>query len=259
MLLNIKDLTVTTDNKTILDNFNLNIEPGTIHVLMGKNGAGKSTLAKVIMGDKNYQIKSGSIIFKDKLINNLTPEDRAKLGIFLTWQNPISIEGITNAEMLRTALSEIKQEQVGLYQFAKELETQASELDFNKELIHRSLNTDFSGGERKKGEILQMNILKPELIILDEIDSGLDVDSLNIIGKNVQHYLKENKNASCLIITHYPRILEYIKPDQVHILENGKIKKTGGIELANEIDQTGFKSKPKTLGTCIIKESLEHE
>jgi len=261
MLLNIKDLVVTANGSIILDNFNLEIGPGEVHVLMGKNGAGKSTLAKVIMGDPNYLIKDGTITYKDEVINDYPVALRAKQGIFLTWQNPLSIEGITNAEMLKTALSTIEDKQIGLYQFAKELEEQAHELEFNQNLLHRSLNTDFSGGERKKGEILQMNMLKPELIILDEIDSGLDVDSLKIIGKNVTTYLKNNPQASCLVITHYPRLLEYIKPDTVHLLANGSIHKSGTAKLAKQIDESGFKEnkKPKSIGTCVIKESTGHE
>lgn len=239
-MLKIKELTVEIDNKEILKNFNLDIEPGTIHVIMGPNGVGKSTLSRVIMGDKRYIIKNGEIIYNDKLINNISVDERSKLGIFLAMQNPLEIDGVSNQDFLRAALNNHENKQVGLYDFILKTEKASNELNMNKELIHRSLNVGFSGGEKKKNEILQMKLLKPSLIMLDEIDSGLDVDSLKVCAENIVSYKKDNENTSILIITHLTNILNYIKPDYVHVLVDGKIVKSGKYDLAKKIEKDGY-------------------
>ena len=206
-----------TDN-LILDNLNLNINNSEVHVIMGPNGTGKSTLSKAIMGHYKFDVVSGNIIFNDEDITNLEVNERAKKGIFLCMQDPTVIEGVSNSEFLRTARNSITNEKVNLYTFIKDMEKAMSDVKLDSSMLHRSLNMGFSGGEKKKNEILQMKFLKPKMIILDELDSGLDVDSLKIVCDNINDYLKENKDASLLIITHYPRILEYLKPDFVHIL-----------------------------------------
>ena len=228
------------DGKEILKNLNLEIKPGEVHVIMGPNGTGKSTLSKVILGSNDYKITSGDMLVDNKSILKLDTTERARLGIFLAMQSPLSIEGVTNSEFLRTALASVTGKPVGIYEFIKKMETAMDDLHMDNSMMHRSLNQDFSGGERKKNEILQMKILEPKLIILDELDSGLDVDSLKITCSNINKYLKENKEASVLIITHYTKILEHIKPDYVHVLENGTIIKTGTFELAKEIEKNGF-------------------
>lgn len=253
MLLEIKDLTVKVKEKEILNNFNLNINPGEIHAIMGPNGTGKSTLSNVIMGNNNYEVKKGDILFEGKSILPLTTDKRAKLGLFLCMQNPISIEGVKNSEFLKTALSAKKGENIRIFDFIKLIDQNIKDLDMKEEMIHRSLNQGASGGERKKNEILQMKLLKPKFIILDELDSGLDIDSLKIVCNNINQYLKENKDVSILIITHYPRILEYIRPNFVHIMLDGKIKTTNDISLAFEIEKNGY----NWLND--IKESTEHE
>ena len=231
---------VTKDNKKILDNFSLSIDSGTIHAIMGPNGVGKSTLSKVIMGSNDYNVISGDIIFKDKSILKLDVDERSKMGIFLAMQSPISIDGVTNSEFLKTALSSKTEENISIYQFVKLMEKGMEELKMDPTMMHRSINKDFSGGERKKNEILQMKILKPNFIILDEIDSGLDVDSLKVVTDNINSYLKDNPTTSVLIITHYSHILDYIKPDYVHVIKNGNIVKTGNYTLAKEIEENGF-------------------
>jgi len=183
-ILKIENLKVSVENKIILNDFNLTIKSGETHAIMGPNGTGKSTLSKVIMGDTNYKIIEGSIYFDDKLINDLTVDERARLGIFLGLQMPPSIDGVTNADFLRTARSVKEGKDFKLMQFIKEINSETENLNMDKEMIHRSVNKGFSGGERKKNEILQMYILKPNTVILDEIDSGLDVDSLKIVGKS---------------------------------------------------------------------------
>ncbi len=245
-MLSIKNLTVKTKDKEILKNFSINVNDGEVHAIMGPNGTGKSTLAKVILGSSDYIVTSGSIYFDDVCINDLPTYERAQKGIFLAFQNPLSIEGVTNSEFLRTALGEKNGKPVGLYEFIKELDKATSDLQMPEGLIHRAINSGASGGERKKNEILQMKLLKPKLIILDELDSGLDVDSLRIVCDNINQYLKENKDTSVLIITHYPRILEYIKPKYVHVLSSGKIIKTGDYSLAWEIEKNGY-SKINTM------------
>ena len=238
--LKIENLTVTVDDKTILKDFSIIIKTGETHAIMGPNGTGKSTLSKVIMGDTNYKIEKGSIYFDDTLINNLSVDERARLGIFLALQMPPSIDGVTNADFLRTARSIKEGKEFNLMRFIKEINNTTEKLNMDKEMIHRSVNKGFSGGERKKNEILQMYILKPNTVILDEIDSGLDVDSLRIVGEEVEEY-KKNNECSVLLITHYQRLLDYIKPDFIHVMLDGHIVKTGGIELVKEIEKTGYK------------------
>ncbi len=238
----IDNLKVVTKNseKEILKDFSLTIASSEIHAIMGPNGTGKSTLSKIIMGSEDYLIKNGDIKYKGNSILPLTVDERSRLGIFLAMQSPISIEGVTNSEFLRTALNARKEQPVGIYQFMKEMELGMKELKMDTSMMHRSINKDFSGGERKKNEILQLKILKPDFIILDELDSGLDVDSLKIACQNILEYKKENPHCSILIITHYSKILDYLVPDYVHIMNNGKIQKTGSASLAKKIEKDGF-------------------
>lgn len=228
------------DKKEILKDFSLDINQGEIHVIMGPNGTGKSTLSKVIMGSNDYEVNSGDILVNNESILSLSVDERSRKGIFLAMQSPISIEGVTNSEFLRSALSSKEDRNVGIYEFIKMMESAMSDLKMNDSMMHRSINQDFSGGERKKNEILQMKILKPSFIIFDELDSGLDVDSLKIVCDNVNEYIKEYPDTSILIITHYTRILDYIKPDYVHVLKNGSIVKTGDFSLAKQIEEKGF-------------------
>lgn len=240
-MLEIKNLCVDTkDNKQILSDFSLSIKPGDVHAIMGPNGVGKSTLSKVLMGSSDYQVLKGDILFDNESILTLETSERAKKGIFLVNQNPISIEGVTNSEFLKTALSSVSGENVGLYQFMKLMEKSMQELQMDEAFMHRSINQGFSGGERKKNEILQMKILKPKFIILDELDSGLDVDSLKVVCENVNQYLNENPDTMVLIITHYTRILEYIKPTHVSMMKQGKIVETSDMSLAIKIENEGY-------------------
>ena len=237
--LKIIDLCVTVENKEILKDFNLTINSGEIHAIMGPNGVGKSTLTKVIMGDKNYKIVSGTILFDDQDLTLLATDERAKLGIFLGLQNPLEIDGVTNADFLRTALHSKMGNDFKLMSFIKELNENTDKLGINREMIHRSVNRGFSGGEKKKNEILQMYMLKPNTVLLDEIDSGLDVDALKKIGESVMAYYDEYKPA-ILLITHYQRLLDYIKPTFVHIVIDGKIVKTGDASLVKVIEEKGY-------------------
>lgn len=242
MHIEIKDLEVLVNSKKVLNKLNLEINPGEIHVIMGPNGVGKSTLSKVLMGSKDYKVESGDILVDGKSIKDLETDERAKLGMFLSFQNPIDIEGVTNSEFLKVAINERREEPIGLYDFIHEMEQSFDELGLKKEMMHRSVNQNFSGGEKKKNEILQMKLLKPNFVILDELDSGLDVDSLKVVCDNVNSYLSDNPDTSVLMITHYQRILDYIKPDYIHILTNGHIVKTGDATLAKEIEEKGYKS-----------------
>ena len=207
---------------------------------MGQNGVGKSTLSRVIMGDANYKVINGEIIFNGDNLNVLSTDERAKKGIFLAMQYPMEIEGVSNQDFLRTAIGSINNKRIGLYDFILKCEKGAEELSMNKDLIHRSLNVGFSGGEKKKNEVLQIKLLTPKFIILDELDSGLDVDSLRIVGENIKKYKDEYPNTSIMIITHHPKILEYLNPDFVHIMSNGKIVKTGDYSLAFDIEKNGY-------------------
>lgn len=238
----ISNLTVKVEDNIILNKFSLTIKPGEIHVIMGPNGAGKSTLSKVIMGDPHYQVLSGTMQFEGNDLSAMTTDERARLGIFLAMQNPLSIEGVSNSEFLRTALREKSHEQVNIFSFMKEMEAAIQDLHMDEAMLHRSINEGFSGGERKKNEILQMKLLKPKFIILDELDSGLDVDSLKTVSLNIKKYLEEHPGTSVLMITHYPRILEYLHPDFVHVLKEGKIVQSGTFDLALQIEKMGYDS-----------------
>lgn len=237
-MLKIENLSTSIDGKDILKNFYLNINDGEVHALMGPNGTGKSTLSKVILNNKKYQKLSGKITFDDVDITNMSTDEIARKGIFLCNQLPCEIDGVTTADFLRTALNE--KEEVSLYQYIKKIDSAVKDLKMDENMIHRSMNKGFSGGEKKKNEILQLKVLEPKFIILDELDSGLDVDSLKIVCENINSYLKEHENTSVLIITHYPKILQYIKPDYVHVMVNGNIKKTGDASLALEIEEKGY-------------------
>jgi Fe-S cluster assembly ATP-binding protein len=240
IMLKIDNLCVNIDEKNILNNYNLEINAGEIHAIMGPNGSGKSTLSKTIMGDKHYEVTNGNIFFDGKNINNLKTDERARLGIFLAMQSPMEIEGVSNSDFLRTALSIKNEGKLNLYQFVKNVEKNTDDLKMKKDMINRSVNVGFSGGEKKKNEILQMKLLEPKLIILDEIDSGLDVDSLKIVASNINEYKETHSDTAILIITHHQRLLDYIKPDYVHIMGNGKIVKTGDYRLALELENYGF-------------------
>lgn len=240
MKLQIKDLVVEVDKRIILDKFNLDIEDGSIHAIMGPNGVGKSTMSRVIMGDNNYHVLEGDILFGGESIKKLRTDEIARKGIFLAMQSPMEIEGVSNQDFLRTAISQKNQSRIGLYQFIKECENATEELVMNKDLIHRSLNVGFSGGEKKKNEVLQIKLLKPSFIILDELDSGLDVDSLRVVCENILDYKKNNPDTAILIITHYSMILDYLRPDYVHILGNKKIVKTGDFKMVADIEKNGY-------------------
>lgn len=239
-MLKIENLSVKVDDRDILDNFNILINDGEVHAIMGPNGTGKSTLSKVIMGSSDYNILSGKIDFNGEDITELEVDERSRKGIFLSMQNPISIEGVTNSEFLRTALNARSDEPIRLFDFIKTIESSIKDLDIKNDIVHKAINEGSSGGERKKNEVLQIKVLKPSFIILDEVDSGLDVDSLRIVSENINKYKNDNLNTSILIITHYPRILEYIKPDFVHMMVGGKIVKTGNYDLAFEIEKNGY-------------------
>lgn len=238
-MLQIKNLTASVEDKLIIDGLNLEIPDGEIHVLMGPNGVGKSTICKVLLRDDSYVINSGEIIFNDTKINELSTTEAARLGIYLVNQNPIQIEGVTNAEMLRTTISEKTGERVGIFEFNKKLENICDDLDIPRSFIHREINVGMSGGERKKNELMHLWMLEPKFIILDEVDSGLDVDALKVVSDSINKYYEKFK-PSILIITHHNKVLEYIKPDKVHVLANGKIVKSGDINLAKEIEISGF-------------------
>jgi Fe-S cluster assembly ATP-binding protein len=242
-MLQIKDLKAKIDNKEILKGLNLEIKPGEVHAIMGPNGSGKSTLSNVLSGKKGYTV-SGDVTYFNENLLELEIEERAHKGIFLAFQYPLEIPGVNTNIFLKTSLNAIKkakgEKELDAIEFLRLVKQKASELKFDEKILSRQLNVGFSGGEKKKNEILQMSILNPKLSILDETDSGLDIDALKIVSEGVNAL--RSKESSFLIITHYQRLLEYIKPDFVHVLINGQIVKSGGPELALELENKGYES-----------------
>ena len=242
-MLKIKNLKAKIDNKEILKGLNLEIKPGEVHAIMGPNGSGKSTLSNVLSGKKGYLV-SGDITYLNENLLDLEIEERAHKGIFLAFQYPLEIPGVNTNIFLKTSLNAIKkakgEKELDAIEFLKLVKQKAGELKFDEKILSRQLNVGFSGGEKKKNEILQMSILNPKLSILDETDSGLDIDALKIVSEGVNAL--RSKESSFLIITHYQRLLEYIKPDFVHVLINGQIVKSGGSELALELENKGYES-----------------
>ncbi len=238
-MLQIKNLTVYVEDKKIIDNLSLEIPDGEIHALMGKNGTGKSTLCKVIMHDPNYVIKSGQIIWHNQDLGQMDPTHIAREKVFLLNQSPLAIEGVTNAEMLRMSLSEIKNTQIGIFEFHQKMQEVCQKLGLPQSFIHREINVGMSGGERKKNELLHMWMLEPELILLDELDSGLDVDAIETVASSIKEYYEKYK-PTILIVTHHAKILDLLNVQKVHIMNQGKISQSGDKSLAMKIENEGF-------------------
>ncbi len=243
-MLSIKDLYVSCEEADILQGFNLEVKPGEIHAIMGPNGAGKSTLAKALAGHPSYKISSGEIIFEGEDIVELDPEDRASRGLFVGMQYPVEIPGVSNVQFLLTALNAQRKSQglepVSDEGFEKILEEKLQLLNMDPSFMSRGVNEGFSGGEKKRNEILQMALLNPKLTILDETDSGLDIDAMRVISEAIKKLMTPGK--SLILITHYQRLLDYVKPDYVHVMIEGKISTTGGSELAAALEEKGYET-----------------
>ena len=241
-MLKIKKLSAGINNKTILNDINLEIKKGEFHVIMGRNGTGKSTLSNIITGKENYEIKKGDLLYNNKNLNGLTPDERANQGIFMSFQYPIAIPGVNSMHFLRTAVNSIRKkqnkEEYDPASFIKVFKEKSEQVGLDYSFSKRAVNDGFSGGEKKRFEILQMLILEPKLIILDETDSGLDIDALKIVSEGIANY--RSKNNAFILITHYNRILKYLKPDYVHVLAEGKIIKSGDITLAEKLEEKGY-------------------
>lgn len=241
-MLEIKDLYVSVDGKEILKGVNLKIEAGEIHAIMGPNGSGKSTLAKVLAGDSAFKVVKGEIIYEGRNLLEMAPEKRAQEGVFLAFQYPVEIPGVSNTYFLKAALNEIRKhrglEELDAMEFLELIKEKLKLIDMDSSFIQRPVNEGFSGGEKKRNEILQMAVLEPKLAILDETDSGLDIDALKIVASGVNHLMRADR--AIMVVTHYQRLLNYIVPHQVHVLSEGRIVKSGGKELALELDAKGY-------------------
>lgn len=241
-MLEIKDLHATINGKEILKGINLSVKTGEVHAIMGPNGSGKSTLSNVLVGHPAYEVTKGSVIFNGKNLLEMSPEDRSHEGLFLSFQYPVEIPGVSMVNFMRTAINE-KRKYMGLEplsanEFLKLMREKRAVVELDNKLANRSVNEGFSGGEKKRNEIFQMAMLEPKLSILDETDSGLDIDALRIVAEGVNKL--KTPETSCIVITHYQRLLDYIKPDIVHVLYKGRIVKTAGPELALELEERGY-------------------
>jgi Fe-S cluster assembly ATP-binding protein len=241
-MLKIQDLHASVEDKTILRGINLEVKPGEVHAIMGPNGSGKSTLASVIAGKEDYEVEKGEIILEGENIDELAAEERAHKGIFLSFQYPVEIPGVSVTNFMKTAINETRKaqglEEMPANEMLKLIREKSELLEIDRKFLSRSLNEGFSGGEKKRNEIFQMAMLEPKLAILDETDSGLDIDALRIVANGVNK-LKNEDNAT-IVITHYQRLLDYIVPDYVHVLHNGRIVKSGGKELAHQLEEKGY-------------------
>jgi len=241
-MLEIKDLCVSVEGKMLLNGVTLSVKLGEIHAIMGPNGAGKSTLAKVLAGHPSYEITSGEVIYKGKNLLELEPEERSHEGLFMSFQYPIEIPGVSNIQFLRTAVNAKRkakgEEEITVEDFEKLFDEKMQLMEIKPEFKQRNINEGFSGGEKKRNEILQMAVLNPELAILDETDSGLDIDAMRIVARGINKLM--NPNMALVLITHYQRLLDYIKPDVVHVMVDGKIAQSGGPELALKLEEKGY-------------------
>ena len=241
-MLEIKNLHATIDGKEILKGIDLSINAGEVHAIMGPNGSGKSTLSYVLAGRDGYEVTKGEVIYKGRNLLDLAPEDRAAEGIFLAFQYPVEIPGVPNTTFLKEAVNAVRkyrgEDPYDAMQFVKLVRQKTKELGINDEMLKRAVNVGFSGGEKKRNEVLQMAMLEPSLAVLDETDSGLDIDALKIAADGVNSL--RSPDRAMLVITHYQRLLDYIVPDQVHVLANGKIQRSGGKELALELEKNGY-------------------
>ena len=265
----IKNLHVNVEDINILKGLTLEINDGEVHALIGPNGHGKSTLLSTIMGHPRYKVTEGSIYFNGEDVLKMSVDERSKAGLFLAMQYPLEINGVTNMDFLKSAINAHNEKPVSLYKFIKDLETYSKEVGFNIDVATRHLNEGFSGGEKKRNEILQMRLLNPSLSLIDEIDSGLDVDGLEMIAKSINSML--DGRFSCLIISHYSKLYKLIKPTHVHIIVDGRIVTSGGYELIEKVDTEGYKwvekefgvslakeTKKISIGTCSVKESVSN-
>ncbi len=241
-MLSVKDLFVRVEDKEILKGINLEVNAGEVHAIMGPNGSGKSTLANVIAGKDGYEVTGGSVTMDGMDLLDMSPEERAREGVFLAFQYPVEIPGVSNATFLKTALNEIRKhkglEELDAMNFLKFMREKMKVVGIDEKLINRPVNQGFSGGEKKRNEIFQLQMLQPKLAVLDETDSGLDIDALKIVSNGVN--LFRNKDNAVIVVTHYQRLLDYIVPDFVHVLVNGRIVKSGGKELALELEEKGY-------------------
>jgi Fe-S cluster assembly ATP-binding protein len=250
-MLKIKDLHASIEGKEILKGLSLEVKPGEVHAIMGPNGSGKSTLASVLAGNEDFEVTSGSVDFLGKDLLELGPDERSHAGVFLAFQYPVEIPGVSNINFLKAAINErreaLGEEPITAKEFLKRVKEKASLVELDNKLANRSVNEGFSGGEKKRNEIFQMAMLEPKLAILDETDSGLDIDALRIVANGVNQLRSEDR--SFVVVTHYQRLLDYIVPDFVHVLYNGKIVKTGGKELALELEEKGYDWIKKEVDT----------
>ncbi len=244
----VKDLHVSIEGKEIIKGLNLEVKGGEVHAIMGPNGTGKSTLSSAIMGHPKYEVTSGSITLDGEDVLEMEVDERARAGLFLAMQYPSEVSGVTNSDFLRSAINARREEgeEISLMKFIRQMDKRMELLEMDESFAHRYLNEGFSGGEKKRNEILQLMMIEPKFAILDEIDSGLDIDALKVVAKGVNEMRSEN--FGCIMITHYQRLLNYIKPDYVHVMMNGRIVKSGGPELAEKLEAQGYDWVKEELG-----------